>query len=44
VHQFTRGLTKESLAVFYYSGHGAQADGANYLGSVFNLLFLDIKV
>lgn len=31
VHEFTQGLTKSSVGLVYYSGHGAQADDANYL-------------
>ncbi len=29
--KFATALTKSSLGLFYYSGHGAQADGVNYL-------------
>jgi uncharacterized caspase-like protein len=31
VRSFVSSLNKNSVAVVYYSGHGAQADGANYL-------------
>ena len=31
VRSFVSSLNKDSVAVVYYSGHGAQADGANYL-------------
>jgi len=31
VREFVRNLNKDSVGVFYYSGHGAQADGNNYL-------------
>jgi uncharacterized caspase-like protein len=31
VREFIRNLRKDSVGVVYYSGHGAQADGSNYL-------------
>lgn len=31
VHEFIGKLHPESIGLFYYSGHGAQADGSNYL-------------
>ena len=31
MHEFTRKLGKDSVALFYFSGHGVQADGINYL-------------
>jgi uncharacterized caspase-like protein len=31
VRSFVSSLNKNSVAVVYYSGHGAQADGVNYL-------------
>jgi uncharacterized caspase-like protein len=31
VHEFTRKLTKDTVGLVYYSGHGVQADGTNYL-------------
>lgn len=31
VHEFVHGLAKDTVGVVYYSGHGAQADGSNYL-------------
>ncbi len=31
VREFARYLDKESVALFYYSGHGLQVDGINYL-------------
>lgn len=31
VHEFVRALRQDSVGLFYFSGHGAQADGANYL-------------
>jgi len=29
--KFVNALTKDSIGLFYYSGHGVQADGVNYL-------------
>lgn len=29
--KFVKALTEDSLGLFYYSGHGVQADGVNYL-------------
>jgi hypothetical protein len=31
VREFVQNLHKNSVGLFYYSGHGAQADGGNYL-------------
>jgi len=31
MHEFARQLDKNSVGLFYYSGHGLQADGINYL-------------
>ncbi len=31
VREFVHSLHKNSVGLFYYSGHGAQADGGNYL-------------
>ncbi len=31
VDQFAASLTKEDIALFYFSGHGVQIDGRNYL-------------
>ncbi len=31
VHEFTKLLQPDSEGLFYFSGHGAQTDGANYL-------------
>ncbi len=31
VHEFTKLLQPDSEGLFYFSGHGAQADGANYV-------------
>jgi formylglycine-generating enzyme required for sulfatase activity len=31
VHEFIRALRQDSVGLFYFAGHGAQADGANYL-------------
>lgn len=31
MHEFARRLNKDSVALFYFSGHGVQADGVNYL-------------
>jgi Sulfatase-modifying factor enzyme 1/Caspase domain len=31
VREFAHSLRKDSVGLFYYSGHGAQADGGNYL-------------
>jgi hypothetical protein len=31
IGDFTRGVPKGSLGLFYFSGHGAQIDGLNYL-------------
>jgi|GEM_PF-1294745 len=31
VRQFAAALTKEDIALFYFSGHGVQIDGRNYL-------------
>lgn len=31
VHEFKSKLTRNSIGLVYYSGHGVQADGDNYL-------------
>ena len=36
VEAFAERLTKNSVALFYYSGHGVQMDGSNYLVPVDN--------